>query len=357
MTSSAGDQRFLRRLNSSAVLAALRDDGTGTLRELCARTGLSRPTVEAVLAGLAEQGWVGELAPAEGAMGRPARRYRFRAEAGSVLGIDIGAHRVRVLLADLDGATRAQERVPVDVRAAPRTRLAAVHAAVTRCLEAAAVAPADVGAAGVGTPGLVARDGRVTISVLPGWSGLALADEVGRLLPCPVVVENDANLAVLAERWRGAARDDDDVVYVLLEQGIGAGVLLGGRLHRGHHGAAGEIAFGDFLGGLPTLRELDHELVDDARRGDEPAIAAVAEAVPPIARYATALALAFDPALVVVGGGLSRASEHFVPTLEAALADACVAPPRLAVSGLGGESVALGAVRLALDAAHQRLFG
>jgi predicted NBD/HSP70 family sugar kinase len=357
MTSSAGDQRFLRRLNSAAVLSALRDDGAGTLRELTVRTGLSRPTVEAVLAALADRGWVDELAPEEGAMGRPARRYRFRAEAGSVLGIDIGAHRVRVLLADLDGATRSQERLPVDAGAAPRVRLAAAREAVRRCLDAAGLGPADVGAAGVGTPGLVGREGRVTISVLPGWSGLALADEVGRLVPCPVVVENDANLAVMAERWRGAARQDDDVVYVLLEQGIGAGVLLGGRLHRGHHGAAGEIAFRDFLGGLPSLRALDHDLVDAARGGDQRAIAAIAAAAPHIARYVTALALAFDPALVVVGGGLSRASDRFVPALEAALADACVAPPRLAVSGIGGESVAVGAVRLALDAAHARLFG
>jgi predicted NBD/HSP70 family sugar kinase len=229
--------------------------------------------------------------------------------------------------------------------------------AVRACLEEAEIGAESMAAAGVGTPGLVARDGRVTISVLPQWSGLALGDEVRRLVPCEVTVENDANLAVLAERWRGAARADDDVVYVLLEQGIGAGVLLGGRLHRGHHGAAGEIAFGDFLGGLDSLRELGHELVDAARGGDERAVAAIAAAAPHVARHVTALALAYDPALVVIGGGLSRASDRFVPEVEAALARACVAQPRLAVSATGGESVALGAVRLALDAAHRRLFG
>jgi predicted NBD/HSP70 family sugar kinase len=357
MASSAGDQRFLRRLNASAVLAALREDGARTLRALSARTGLSRPTVEAVLGELAAEGWVAELAPEEGTMGRPARRYRFRAEAGIVLGVDVGAHRVRALLADLDGDVRSQARVPVDVRAGRRARLGAAEAAIAACLDDAGVAASDVVAAGVGTPGLVTRDGRITTSVLPEWSGLALGDAVGALVPCPIAVENDANLAVLAERWRGAAREEDDVAYVLLEQGIGAGVLLGGRLHRGRHGAAGEIAFRDFLGGLDRMRELDHELVDAARAGDERAIAAIAGAAPHIARYVTALALAYDPALVVIGGGLSRASDRFVPALEAALADACVAPPRLAVSATGGEGVALGAVRRALDAAHQQLFG
>lgn len=136
-----------------------------------------------------------------------------------------------------------------------------------------------------------------------------------------------------------------------LEQGIGAGVLLGGRLHRGHHGAAGEIAFGDFLGGLPSLRELGHDRVDAALAGDAEAGAAIAAAAPHIARHVTALVLAYDPALVVIGGGLSRASARFVGVVEATLAAACVAPPRLAVSETGGESVALGAVRLALDAA------
>jgi predicted NBD/HSP70 family sugar kinase len=257
---------------------------------------------------------------------------------------------VRAIVADLDGTALARERVPVDAGAPPAARLAAARAALDGCLAAAEVAAADLRAAGVGTPGLVARDGRVTTSVLPGWSGIALAEAVGAHLPCTVVAENDANLAVLAERAHGAATTHEDVVYVLLEQGVGAGVLLGGRLHRGHHGAAGEIAFGNFLGGLPSLRELGHDRVDDALRGDPPAVAAITAAAPHIARYVTALALAYDPALVVLGGGLSRASERFVGEVEETLARACVAPPQLAVSAMGGESVAVGAVRLALDA-------
>jgi predicted NBD/HSP70 family sugar kinase len=347
MTSRAGNQRFLRRHNASAVLGVLRADGAQTLRGLAATTGLSRPTVESVLTELARDGWVAELAPAEGAPGRPARRYRFRGEAGAVAGIDIGAHRVRAIVADLDGTALGGERVPVAADADPVQRLEAARTALERARAAAGVA--DLRAAGVGTPGLVTRDGRVTISVLPGWSGVALTDALE--LPCPVVAANDANLAVLAERWRGAAVAHEDVVYVLLEQGIGAGVLLGGRLHRGHHGAAGEIAFGNFLGGLPDLRELGHDRVDAALRGDAEAADAITAAAPHIARYVTALVLAYDPALVVLGGGLSRASERFVGAVEATLGQACVAPPQLAVSAMGGESVALGAVRLALDAA------
>jgi predicted NBD/HSP70 family sugar kinase len=348
MTSSAGNQRFLRRHNATSVLSVLRGDGAQTLRGLAATTGLSRPTVEAALAELARDGWVAELEPAEGAPGRPARRYRFRAEAGAVAGIDIGAHRVRAVVTDLDGTALGRERVPVAADADPATRLAAARAAVARALAASGVT--DLRAAGVGTPGLVTRDGHVTISVLPGWSGTALTTALA--LPCPVIAANDANLAVLAERWRGAAVAHEDVVYVLLEQGIGAGVLLGGRLHRGHHGAAGEIAFGNFLGGLPSLRELGHDRVDAALGGDAAATEAIAAAAPHIARYVTALVLAYDPALVVLGGGLSRASEQFVGAVEATLAEACVAPPALAVSAMGGESVALGAVRLALDAAE-----
>ena len=91
--------------------------------------------------------------------------------------------------------------------------------------------------------------------------------------------------------------------------------------------------------------------MDAALGGDAEAGAAIAAAAPHIARYVTALVLAYDPALVVLGGGLSRASERYVGAVEATLAGACVAPPRLAVSEMGGESVALGAVRLALDAA------
>ncbi|NVI91828.1 ROK family transcriptional regulator, partial [Actinomadura sp. BRA 177] len=211
-----GDPSVLRRLNSAATLRALRDGGEGTLSELAGRVGLSRPTTEGVLGELIRRGLAAESAPRPGAgIGRPARRYRFRAEAGHALGIDIDAHRVRLLVADLTGEVVGRHRAALDVQAPPGERIAAVRAAVRACLGAVRIPRRSLWAVGAGTPGVIAPDGTVTsCTAVPGWAGVRLARELGRSFPCPVLVENDANLAAMAERWRGAARAADDAVCV-----------------------------------------------------------------------------------------------------------------------------------------------
>lgn len=352
---AAGDQTLLRRLNASAVLTALRDRHPQTVRELATRIGLSRPTVEAAIAELLAGGWVDELAPEGGGMGRPARRYRFRAAARFVFGIDIGAHKVLGMLSDLEGRVVASRRVTVDPDDGARRRLTAARTVANRCLTAASVAPASVCAAGIGTPGVVDATGTVTITdVLPEWIGLPIAREIGRFLSCPVLVENDATLAALAERWRGAAPDVDDVVYILAGQRVGAGILIRGKPHRGYHGAAGEIAYAGFLG-VNSVIPLDETVLAAAAGGEPRAVATVDDFTLQLATYVAALVLALDPELVVIGGGLSRSSDLLLPGLESALAGLCLVPPRLAASTMGDESVAIGALRLALDHAHRHL--
>lgn len=304
------------------MLEVLRADGHPTLRELADGTGLSRPTVEAALTRLARDGWVAALPPATGGVGRPARRYRFRAEARTVLGIEIGAQHVLALAADLDGTVGGERRAPVAPDADPQVRLDAAHGAALAALEAAGAEPAGLAAVTVGTPGVVGADGAVAVSVLPGWTGVALAEELGARLGCRVRAENDANLAVLGEHWRGAAAGARDAIFLLVAAEVGAGVLIDGRVHRGAHGAAGEVAHQDFMGAL--------------------------------ADYVTALALTIDPEVIVVGGAPDAA---LGPDLERALAASVVPRPRVVRSATGDRAVALGAVRHALDTAAQGLLG
>jgi predicted transcriptional regulator len=101
---NGGDLARLRQLNALSTIGVLRGAPSLTLTQLARRTGLSRPAAEDVVQELTGQGWVDEVAPVQGAMGRPARRYRFRAEAGHVVGIDVGAHKVLAIVADLDGS-------------------------------------------------------------------------------------------------------------------------------------------------------------------------------------------------------------------------------------------------------------
>ncbi|WP_243725876.1 ROK family transcriptional regulator [Actinomadura rubrisoli] len=380
-----GDPSVLRRLNSAATLRALRDGGESTLTELARQVGLSRPTTEGVLGELTERGLVAEAPPRPGAgLGRPARRYRFRAEAGYALGIEIDAHRVRLLLTDLAGEAAGGHRADLAVDGSPAERLAAVRAAVKTCLADARVDRPSLWAVAAGTPGVIAPDGTVAFcTVVPGWEGVNLARELGRSFSCPVLVENDANLAALAERWRGAAREADDVVCVHAGLHTGMGALIGGRLHRGRWGAAGEIGMLPELG----LRDTTAALITGTEVGPEAAgavLAGIAEAGPALddaerlldaagwggaeartvverlaarmARGIAAMALALDPEMIVVGGPLIRAGDLLVAELRRQVRPLCLSPVRIEASELGDESVGLGAVRLALDRIDEDLF-
>ncbi|MFG2088139.1 ROK family protein [Spirillospora sp. NPDC048824] len=396
-----GDPSVLRRLNAAATLRALRDGGEGTLSELAGRVGLSRPTTEGVLGELIDRGLVAEDAPRPGAgLGRPARRYRFRAEAGHALGIDIDAHRVRLVVADLAGGVAGGHRAGLDVQAPPGERIAAVRAAVKECLAATGVERRSLWAVAAGTPGVVAPDGTVaSCTVVPGWQGVHLARELGRSFSCPVLVGNDANLAAMAERWRGAARDVDDVVCVHAGLHTGTGVLIGGRLHRGRRGAAGEIGMlpemglrdttaalitgtdagpeaasaalaeltsaagnwpgdGASAGGGPAGPGLDHaeRVLEAAGWGAAESKAVVERLAARMARGVAAMALALDPEMIVVGGPLVRAGDLLVSELRRRVEPLCLSPVRIVASELGDESVGLGAVRLALDRIDEDLF-
>ncbi|MGW3951655.1 ROK family transcriptional regulator [Streptomyces sp. NPDC004752] len=371
---TGGDPSLLRRINSAVVLHAMRATDCATLTEIARVTGLSRPTVEGVVEGLIEAGLVVETAAEEGAarrQGRPARRFRFRAEAGHLLGLEIGAHRVAALLSDLDGRVLGAQAKDVDERAGADERLERVRTAVAELLRRAGVARGALRAVGVGTPGIVEADGTVRLgTALPQWTGLRLGERLSRSFKCPVLVENDANAAVVAERWKGAATDSDDVVFVLAGLSPGAGALIGGRLHRGYGGAAGEIGALHLLGREVTpetllsttdqpLHPLDEQAVAEvfalAREGDGRARAAVDRFIQRLVHDVAALALALDPELVVIGGWAAGLDGVLEP-LRHELARYCLRPPKVALSLLGESAVPMGALRLALDQVEEQLF-
>ncbi|GAB2605538.1 ROK family transcriptional regulator [Streptomyces capparidis] len=371
---TGGDPSLLRRINSAVVLQALRESSGATLTELVGGTGLSRPTVEGAVEGLVDAGLVVEVPPAPEdtrRQGRPARRFRFRAEGGHVLGLEIGARRVHAVVADLSGRVLGAHGRQVADALAAEERLAQARAAVGELLAAAGLAPGSLRAAGVGTPGVVAGDGTVRLcTALPGWTGLPLRERLRGFLPCPVLVENDANLAAVAERWQGAGAGSDDLVFVLAGLSPGAGSLIGGRIHRGFGGAAGEIGALHLLGheaaperllsttGRP-LDPLDEIAVGEvfrlARAGDPVARQAMDRFLGRLVHDVTALVLAIDPEVVVVGGWAAGLDGVLEPLRER-LARYCLRPPRVVLSSLGEAAIATGALRLALDRVEDELF-
>jgi predicted NBD/HSP70 family sugar kinase len=380
---AGGDLSRLRQLNAVAVLRELRGAAPLTLTELSKRTGLSRASTEDVARDLLGRGWLTEVAPAAGSVGRPARRYRFNAEAGRLLGVDIGGHKVLAVVTDLDGEVLSQSRLPIAGSAGRRERLAAVDSCVATALRGAGIKPAHVWSTGVATTGLVDGTGKVMLSdSLPEWTGVDLTAHFKRLVNGPVRVENDCKLAALAESWRGVARYAKDVVFLLAGLRTGAGLIIDGRLHRGFANWSGEIGalpaagwqqapehLTDWLGtaepqpteehgqtaahgaggrAAPPAEDFERVFVA-ARGGDRGAERAVRNYIRDLAVGASALVLALDPELVVIGGGFSRSADVMVDPLRRELDRWCLRTPEIRVSAFADEGVALGAVRLALE--------
>ncbi|OXM52106.1 transcriptional regulator [Amycolatopsis thailandensis] len=314
---SGGDPSLLRRLNAIAVLRALYAAEELTLAELVKASEVSRPTVEEIATDLGGQGLVEEVPLSPGAprpVGRPAKRYRFRPEAGQVAGLEVGPHRALCLVADLRGEVIGRARAELTPEMDASDRLGTAR----RMLDVAVRGHANVRVLGIGTTGVVSGGKVVRDDRLPGWTGVDLPTEFGG--GCPVLAGNDTKLATLAEHWRGVAHGVDDVVYVRAGRTVSLGLLLGGKLHDGHHGAAGEIGVLRRGGGFVEL---------------------VAASV-----------LAVDPQLVVIGGS----GDWLTAPLRAELTRLCLFPVRVEASTLGEDSVALGAVRLALSRVERELF-
>jgi predicted NBD/HSP70 family sugar kinase len=364
----ASDSSVERHANTVSVLTALRIDEGSRLAELAQRTGLSRPTVDSILTELGRLGWVEQRDPEDppgGARqaGRPARTYRLNPDAGFVVGVDVGVNLLTAMVADITGTTRHTVTRPISRATPGAERRTAVQSLVADAVAELGVEPRETLALSLGVPGIVDPSGRVTLStVIPDWTGFHVERHFGRWAGVPVTVANDANMATLAEHWIGAARLVDDVVYVLAGRRTSAGIIVDGRLHTGRHGAAGEI------GSIPALYFSTEELLATpgsdpdspdaigsvfraAQAGDEQAAALVEEFYRRLARVVEFMVKSFDPDMVVLGGGVSRAGRPLVEGVERHLDRPVFNTMPIVLSQLGPEAVALGAVRSALQLA------
>jgi predicted NBD/HSP70 family sugar kinase len=235
------------------VVDALRQNGGISQADLSRLTGLSRTTVSTLIGELRAGGFVAELEASDVSRtgGRPPVLLALDPSAGAAIGIDFGHSHVRVAVADLAHRILCEHEQPLAVDGDPVGSLDAAADLVRTELGVAGMPTSSVIGVGMGVPGPVDhRTGRVgSTSILPGWLGIMAGAEMERRLGLPVVVDNDANLGALAESGWGAARGIENIVYIKVSSGIGAGLVLGGRLHRGANGTAGEIG---------------HDIVDEA---------------------------------------------------------------------------------------------
>ncbi|MEV4571264.1 ROK family protein [Nonomuraea sp. NPDC049419] len=372
MQVGGGDLQRLRQLNSLSSIRVLRAaPGPLTLTELATLTGLSRNSVIEVVGDLHELGWITDVEPAPGSLGRPAKRYRFRTDAGHVLGIDVGVHKVLAVITDLAGRTVSSGRVAVNARTTRDERLEAVWRAVEAALVASGLSTRDLWGVTVGSIGVVNREGVVTrVESLPDWAGVDLIGHLGQRLSCPITVENDSKLAALAEQRLGIASGVRDLVYLHAGRRPGAALILSGRLHHGFSGASGEVGLMEMTGWRTMAAHLEGSraargatpedaaglVFTAARAGDPEALEAVNAYAHQLALGTAAMVLTLDPELVVLGGGFSRSADVLLPALRRALEPHCLRVPEIRSSTLGEECVALGAACLALEHVDDHFF-
>ncbi len=369
MTKTRAVPGLLKRLNEREVLETIRAGAPISRAEISRRAGISKPTVSLVLQSLLQSGLVREAERGPDGPGYGAVYFEPVPEAALVLGLDLGARFVRGAICDLVGQVRARQDVELGVADAAGA-VEAISRLRATLLETAGLDADLVDGVVVGVPGVVEPETGVLrlAENVADLEGRRFADELQDALDLPVTLENDINLAALGEQWQGVARGVDDFVFLSVGTGMGAGVVLGGELHRGRHGAAGEIDFA--LAGLglevdpsaPQVEALAEGLADAravfeaARGGDDTARTVVEEVARRIALHIAAVAAVADVSLVVLGGGIGTNGDLLLRPVGRLLDEWLPYPPRVEVSTLGEAAILTGALAVGLAAARDNVF-
>jgi predicted NBD/HSP70 family sugar kinase len=381
------DHNVMREVNRSLVLAVVKEGGRVSRASIARATTLAKPTVSAIVDELIADGLVREVGTGTTATsgGRPPIMLEYNASSQFVLGVHIGARRTTLEVADGSGAEVARRQFST-----PRGSAAAALTAIAARARAAVPAGAELAAVGAVMPGLT--DFHRGICVLApnlGWRDVPVAELLTAELGVPVHVHNAGQAAAVAENLEGAGGKVDDLALLYAGTGLSAGVLSGGRVLHGTGGTAGEIGHCHVPGGTekcncgnvgcletvasgPALvrfarRALDNgaasvlgpgdfepaDVAAAAREGDPVGTEAVAEVGRNLGLAASWLVNAYNPAVLVFGGGLTAIADLLMPHIKGAAGRFALGPAQqgteIRVSALGAGAEVRGAVLLALQ--------
>ncbi|MDT0493623.1 ROK family transcriptional regulator [Streptomyces griseus] len=391
-----GTPRVLRAMNDRAALDLLLEHGPLSRTRIGKLTGLSKPTASQLLARLEAAGLVVATGTSEGRPGPNAQLYTVNARAAYVAGLDVNSRRIVAAVADVTGASVGQFELATPGRRADGV-VRQVADALDGAVKEAGLTRADIHRVVIGTPGAFdPGTGRLRYaSHLPGWHSPTLLEELAAFLPMPVEYENDVNLVAVAEQRLGAARGHEDFVLLWNEEGLGAALVINGRLHRGFTGGAGEVGFlpvpgtplvrqvvkansGGFqeLAGAQAVPRLAKTLGIDAPQQPHAKAAAALleraaeaygrdEALTELLRqYAQRLATGLasvtavlDPGLIVLSGGAVVAGGEALRSLiQSELAELAASRPRLVLGEIDRTPVLRGALERALADTRDEVF-
>jgi predicted NBD/HSP70 family sugar kinase len=374
-----GSQTSLREANRARVVDAVKRHGGLTQVELAGATGLSPATVSNIVKELSTSG-VLHTTPSTRS-GRRAQHVTLARTLGLVAGIHFSTRHMRVALADIAHTVVAEHHLPLAKDHRADNELSRAARLIADMLESVDATMGEVLAVGIALPAPInLRTGTISRSgIMRGWDAVPVAEVMQRRLKQPVFVDNNANLGALAEFRSGALRGHANAAYLSIDDGIGAGLIVNGKVFRGHNGSAGEFGhltidengplcrcgsrgcLETYVGGQALIESVRgshrglklHDIVLRAIGGDPKCIRTIADAGRHIGVAAANLCNIFDPSRLVIGGELSQAGELLLGPLRHALERAVmVAPdsiPDIVQSQLGARAELIGSIALAID--------
>ncbi len=364
-----GSLELIKKINQENVLETIRSEQPISRADIARKLNLSRSTVSSIVEELIAKKFVFEVgrgnSTAEG--GRRGIELGFNPRNGFGVGIDIGGTKILIDISDLDGNIiyREKRKTTNDAEA--------IAFMIRNSLQSASVAEGDVIAIGFGVPGITdSVRGVIVEAPALQWTNYRFREEMQRRFGIPVFVNNDVNCAALGERWLGAARHTDDLVFIAIGTGVGSAIVANGSLVQGHSFMAGEIAyfvteedmarqrhnqFGDFglfeskiSGGSLSESGYSAEIVfSEYEKGN-------ARVIPIIERYIATLSMGIanivsllNPEKVIIGGGVSQSMQNVLPLIRETVGRLTPVKTTIDLSGLGENSAAIGAIAFAFE--------
>jgi len=375
---------LLRSINRSAILDLIREQGPISRTQIATDLHVSLPTVMRVIDDLIDENLVTSPGKTESTRGRPRPLLEFNPSAYAVIGLDLGSSQMIGALTDLSGTIQHKISLP-SPGDHPEDNVEQVCNLIQQLIDAPRPAGQALRGIGIGVPGVVAlNEGMVIWAPSLGWRDFALRSRLSTRFGVPIFLENDVNLAALAELAYGAGRGTQNLVCITIGTGIGAGVILGGGLYRGHHQAAGEIGyllpsiehlgasydqFGAmeyFAGGLGIIRRAQQQLeqagqrpsdspltmetiFEAAQRGEDWAVNVVRETIDYISFSVAAVSALLDPEAIILGGRIAASADQLISQVSRRIEGIIPYPPRFLASPLGQDATIKGASILVLN--------
>ncbi len=386
MESASADLSMMREYNERLVLNLVRRAGRLSRADIAKRTCLSRSTVSSIIVDLLEANLVREVGTGHSHGGRRPILLEFNGQAGYVVGVDVGATHILVLVTDLEARSVVRLEEPFTIEEGPGVGLDRIARLIGQALEQAGLQMEQVFGVGIGIPGPLdfATGKPIFPPIMPGWHDTPIRERLRERLGKPVYLDNDANLGAIGEYWWGAGRGARNVAFIKVGTGIGCGLILEGKIYRGEFGSAGEIGHTvidedgppcrcgsagclEALAARPAILQIAQgsgefawqdnlsilDLIEAARQGNPMARSIFAQAGRRIGTALIGLVNLLNPGVIIVGGGVARAGHLLLEPLRETVRQRAlgVAAPRTRIveSQLGADAIAIGAVTVVLQ--------